>query len=131
MPSENVFVIAIGPVNQPPSAIQWQPVISPLPFSENVPAHYNLSLLYGLLGDSGKAPLHHQLHERYRVDDNARDRAVAAARLRDPAADHAAQTIVIYDLQRPGTLGMMIPPAPRPNTSGDTNSLAALLRRSP
>ncbi len=99
--------------------------------SENVPAHYNLSLLYGLLGDSGKATLHHQLHERYRVDDNARDRAVAAARLRDPAADHAAQTIVIYDLQRPGTLGMMFPPAHRPNTSGDTNSLAALLRRSP
>jgi hypothetical protein len=42
------------------------------------------------------------MHERYRPDDNARDRAVTAARRRDPAADHAAQALVIYPLQRLG-----------------------------
>ena len=68
--------------------------------SENVAAHHNLAQLHTQLGDDAKAAAHRALHERYRPDDNARDRAVAAARLRDPAADHAAQAIVIYDLQR-------------------------------
>ena len=67
---------------------------------ENVTAHHNLTQLYTQLGDTVKAAEHRALHEKYRVDDNARDRAVAAARLRDPAADHASQAIVIYDLQR-------------------------------
>ena len=61
-----------------------------------------------------QAPLeeHRRLHEKYRPDDNARDLAVAAARRRDPAADHAAQAIVIYDLQRPGAFGL-------PKNNGD------------
>jgi tetratricopeptide (TPR) repeat protein len=71
--------------------------------SENVTAHYNLALIYGQLGEQGKAEEHRRLHERYRPDDNARDRAIAAARRRDPAADHAAQSIVIYSLQRRDT----------------------------
>jgi len=45
---------------------------------------------------------HGKLHERFRPDDNARDRAIAAARRRDAAADHAAQATVIYDLHRAG-----------------------------
>ena len=49
---------------------------------------------------------HRRLHERYRPDDNARDRAVAIARRQNPAADHAAQAIVIYPLQRPGAPGL-------------------------
>jgi len=69
---------------------------------ENVTAHYNAALLHAQLGDSTKAAEHRRLHERYRPDDNARDRAVAVARRHDAAADHAAQAIVIYDLQRPG-----------------------------
>lgn len=68
--------------------------------SENVTAHYNLALIRAQLGDRDAAARHRALHEKYRPDDNARDRAVAAARRRDPAADHAAQTIVIYDLHR-------------------------------
>ncbi|MBN8248123.1 MAG: hypothetical protein J0L84_11845 [Verrucomicrobia bacterium] len=68
--------------------------------TENVTAHHSLSQLYAQLGDPVKAAEHRALHEKYRMDDNARDRAVAAARLRDPAADHASQAIVIYDLQR-------------------------------
>ena len=74
---------------------------------ENVVAHHNLSQLYTQLGNPVKAAEHRALHEKYRVDDNARDRAVAAARLRDPAADRASQAIVIYDLQR--TLPTMNP----------------------
>ena len=43
---------------------------------------------------------HRREHERYRPDDNARDRAISIARRADPAADHAAQATVIYPLQR-------------------------------
>ena len=70
--------------------------------SENVTAHYNLALINAELGNTAKADEHRKLHERYRPDDNARDIAIAAARRRDKAADHAAQSIVIYPLQRPG-----------------------------
>ncbi len=84
--------------------------------SENVTAHYNLALLYAQLGDEARAAEHRRLHEKYRPDDNARDQAVTLARLRDRAADHAAQAIVLYDLQRDGAFGM---PA-----SGGTSSMA-------
>lgn len=69
---------------------------------ENQTAHYNLSLIYDRLDDAEKSAHHQVLHQTYRVDDNARDRAIAAARKRYPAADHAANAIVFYDLQRPG-----------------------------
>jgi tetratricopeptide (TPR) repeat protein len=72
---------------------------------ENVTAHYNLGLLHNQLGNPTQGAEHRRLHERYRPDDNARDVAVAAARRRDAAADHAAQAIVIYSLQRPGAPG--------------------------
>ena len=68
---------------------------------ENVTAHYNLGLIYGQLGDREGAERHQELHAKYKPDDNARDRAIAAARRADPAADHAAEAIVIYDLHRP------------------------------
>jgi tetratricopeptide (TPR) repeat protein len=71
--------------------------------SENVTAHYNLALIHAQLGDEQRATHHRNLHERYRPDDNARDRAIAIARRANAAADHAAQAIVIYDLQRRGT----------------------------
>ena len=74
--------------------------------SENVTAHYNLALIHAQLGDESRATEHRRLHERYRRDDNARDRAIAVARRRDPAADHAAQAIVIYPLQRAGAPGL-------------------------
>ena len=70
--------------------------------SENVTAHYNLALIYERLGERELAAQHRKLHERYRSDDNARDRAIAMARRRDAAADHAAQATVIYSLQRNG-----------------------------
>jgi tetratricopeptide (TPR) repeat protein len=70
--------------------------------AENVTAHYNLGLIYERLGQRELAAHHRAQHDRYRPDDNARDRAVAIARRRDPAADHAAQATVIYSLQRDG-----------------------------
>lgn len=68
---------------------------------ENVTAHYNLARIYRRL-DQPEADFHAAEYERYRIDDNARDRAVAAARRRDPAADHAADPVVIYNLHREG-----------------------------
>ncbi len=73
---------------------------------ENVTAHYNLALIYGQLGETKLAEDHQKLHERFRVDDNARDRAIAIERRRNAAADHASQAIVIYPLQRKGAFGL-------------------------
>ena len=71
---------------------------------ENATAHYNLAQLHRRLGNDELASWHGARHERYRLDDNARDRAIGAARRAHPAADHAADPVVIYDLQRPGGL---------------------------
>ena len=68
---------------------------------ENAAAHYGLAQVHARLGNSELAQRHRQQHERYRPDDNAADRAVAIARSRDPAANHAAEAVVVYDLQRP------------------------------
>lgn len=67
---------------------------------ENVTAHYNLAQVHRQLGTEERAALHAGLHQHYRVDDNARDRAVTAARRADPAADHAADPVVIHELHR-------------------------------
>jgi tetratricopeptide (TPR) repeat protein len=68
--------------------------------SENVDAHYNLAQLYQQLGAAEQAAVHQQAHEKYRIDDTARGEAVAAARRKYPAADFAAEPLVVYDLQR-------------------------------
>lgn len=73
---------------------------------ENLTAHYNLQQVYSDLGDEASAERHRMLHARYKPDDNARDIAVAAARRKYPAANHAAEAVVIYDLQRPGAYGL-------------------------
>ena len=53
------------------------------------------------LGDAEAARRHRAAHEKYRVDDLAVSTAVAKHRSMNPAADHAASPIAIYDLQRP------------------------------
>ena len=63
-------------------------------------AHYNLALIYTHLDDAELSEHHRALHERYRPDDNARGRVVALARDRYPAANHASEAVVIYDLHR-------------------------------
>ncbi|MEM9056199.1 MAG: multiheme c-type cytochrome [Pseudomonadota bacterium] len=65
---------------------------------ENTAAHYGLSQVYTLQNQPEMAAEHRALHEKYRVDDNGRDRAIANARRADPAADHAANAVVIYDV---------------------------------
>jgi len=69
---------------------------------ENVNAHFNLYLIRKQLGDETAAQAHFEAYKKYKPDDNSRDRAIAIARAADPAANHAAEAIVIYDLQRPG-----------------------------
>jgi tetratricopeptide (TPR) repeat protein len=71
---------------------------------ENVAAHYNLNLIYQQLGLDDPAENHFNQYLKYKPDDNARDAAIAAHRASHPAADHAANAVVFYDLQRPGTL---------------------------
>ncbi len=70
------------------------------------------------LGDDAAAAVSLANHARYKLDDNARDRAVTAARLRYPAANHAAEAIVIYDLQRPGAYGLPGASLVRESTDG-------------
>jgi tetratricopeptide (TPR) repeat protein len=73
---------------------------------ENVTAHYGLKLVYVDLGDTESAKKHAELHAKYKPDDNARDYAIAQARMKYPAANKAAEAVVIYDLHRPGTYGL-------------------------
>ena len=73
---------------------------------ENMTAHYNLKLLWNDLGDEALSVEHAELHARYKPDDNARDRAIAAARRRYPAANRSAEAVVIYDLRRAGAYGL-------------------------
>ena len=69
---------------------------------ENLPAHHNLYLIAQQTGDAEAAEKHLALSQRYRPDDNARDIVIAKHRRENPAADHAAEAIVLYDLQRSG-----------------------------
>jgi tetratricopeptide (TPR) repeat protein len=73
---------------------------------ENVAAHHNLKLLYAELGDGEKAREHERLHLRYKPDDNAQGIAERLARAKYPAANHAAEAVVKYSLNRPGAPGI-------------------------
>jgi tetratricopeptide (TPR) repeat protein len=70
--------------------------------SEDVTAHANLAAIYKRLGNTEKAEFHGQAHVRYKPDDNAADVARPVARRQYPAADHAAESLVIYWLHRRG-----------------------------
>jgi len=69
---------------------------------ESLVAHWGLKLVFHDLGDEEGERRHTELHARYKPDDNARDHAVAQARIRYPAANRAAEAVVIHDLQRSG-----------------------------
>ena len=68
--------------------------------SENVTAHANLVQVHSLMGNEPLKDHHAKLHAKYKPDDNASDKAVPQARSKYPAANHAAEALVIYDLQR-------------------------------
>ena len=72
---------------------------------ENVDAHHNLAQLYRSVGDTERAKEHESLHLRYKTDDTARGRAFAAAREKYPAANIAAEPLVIYQLQTTDSFG--------------------------
>lgn len=67
---------------------------------ENVTAHFNLHRLYETLGEAELAAKHQRLHLRYKPDDNAAGRAIRLAREKYPAANHAAEAVVKYSLNR-------------------------------
>ncbi len=73
---------------------------------ENAEAYWGMAQIYAQTGRDREAAEQRRLHAVYKRDDNARDRAVALARRSNPAANHAAEAVVIYDLQRPGAYGM-------------------------
>ena len=81
--------------------------------AENMTAHWILNQIYAQLNQFARAELdttaematlattkrHLELFNRYRPDDSARNRAHKIYRERNPAANKAAQSIVIYDLK--------------------------------
>ncbi|MFO0829048.1 MAG: multiheme c-type cytochrome [Phycisphaerales bacterium] len=69
--------------------------------SENASAHYLLAQVLRELGQDAAADEQMKLHARYKPDDNARDRAINLARMRYPAADKAAEAVVLYELRPP------------------------------
>lgn len=73
---------------------------------EYAPAHYHLSLVLADLGDAPGAERHRELNHRYRPDDNIAERAITRHRAENPAANHAAEVVAIYDLQRPAAFGL-------------------------
>ena len=73
---------------------------------ENVAAHFNLDLIYRQLDRPEDAARHRERYLTFKPDDNAQDSAINIARRNDPAANHAAEAIVIYDLRRAGAYGL-------------------------
>jgi tetratricopeptide (TPR) repeat protein len=76
---------------------------------ENLAAHYNLAQVYTELGAPEQAARHRELFDTYRPDEHAVERAVAKHRGENPAADHAASAIAIYDLNRTGAILQPLP----------------------
>jgi len=68
--------------------------------SENVAAHYNLEQLHRQLGNDQLATKHGDLHMKYKGDDSIQGTVIGKARERYPAADFAAEALVIYPLNR-------------------------------
>jgi hypothetical protein len=73
---------------------------------ERASAHYGLAQAYAALGAADQAEQERELHRYYKVDDNARDSAIVRARAASAAASHAADPVVIYDLQRAAGPGL-------------------------
>ncbi|MFK7955550.1 MAG: multiheme c-type cytochrome [Lysobacterales bacterium] len=86
--------------------LAYQQVLAAEP--ERASAHYGLSRVFEALDDSQAAQRHAEAHERYRVDDSARDIAITRARAKYPFAAVAAEPVPVYPLkmiQTPGDEG--------------------------
>jgi tetratricopeptide (TPR) repeat protein len=66
---------------------------------ENVTSHWGLYLVFKNLDEQELAAKHLKLHAKYKTDDNAKDEAFAKARKKYPAANKAAEAVVIYELK--------------------------------
>ncbi len=67
---------------------------------EDAAAHFNLALVHSQAGKPELANQHRALHEKYRRDDSAIEQAATRHRSNNPAADHAASALAIYELNR-------------------------------
>lgn len=97
--------------------------------SENANTHYLLAQVALARGDQATADAQLALHAYYKVDDNARDRAINLARIRYPAANKAAEAVVLYDLARPGAFEL--PAGGDPRISSNRPSGPAPARAEP
>jgi tetratricopeptide (TPR) repeat protein len=79
--------------------------------SENVTAHAQLSDIFKRLGNEKRHQFHLAENLKYKPDDNAGDVGRAKAREKYPAANIAAEPLVIYSMQREGAPELM------PNTN--------------
>jgi hypothetical protein len=68
---------------------------------ENVSSHWGLYLMFRDMNEQDLAAKHLELHGKYKIDDNAKDEAFAKARKKYPAANKAAEAVVIYELKAP------------------------------
>lgn len=85
---------------------------------EQATANYLMAQVLTELGDPTAAEPYLKKHARYKADDNARDRAINLARIKYPAANKAAEAVVLFDLQRAGAYGLEAPKS----VSSATNS---------
>lgn len=69
--------------------------------AENLIAHFNLAQIHQQLGNEALAAHHRQMHAMVKPDENAIERAVTRHRAANPAADHAAEAVVVYRLRPP------------------------------
>lgn len=95
--------------------------------SEIATAHYLMAQIHLERGDRVAAEEHLALHARYKLDDNARDRAVNLARIRYPAANKAAEAVVLFDLRRPGAFEGPVPAEPESSAGSRSASASSTL----
>jgi tetratricopeptide (TPR) repeat protein len=67
--------------------------------SEWAAAYYGLFRVAKMQGDDKTADDMQKQYQYYKLDDQIKDRAINAARIKDPAADKAANRVVIYSTQ--------------------------------
>lgn len=63
-------------------------------------AHFGLFQLYAAMGEIELSKHHKNMHQKYKIDDSAHDTVIAKARANNKAADHAAEMIAIYQLNK-------------------------------
>ena len=98
---------------------------------ENLAAHWGMKLVARDLGDEALEAHHAERHAIYKPDDNARDVAVTVARRRYPAANHAAERVVIHDLHRPGAHELPAPAAAELAAADGSSSMSAAFGPAP